>query len=101
MYYIYILLSTSSDLYYVGYTNDYARRFKEHNEQDTFNTFTSKHRPWVLKAIFECGHLEKEAIKIERFIKKQKSRVFLEKLILAENFSGPLAQLVRVPKLRD
>jgi putative endonuclease len=101
MYYIYILYSPTSDLYYVGYTNDYVRRLNEHNHQDYFDTFTSKHRPWSLSAVFECGDSEKEAIKIERFIKKQKSRRFIEKMLKTEKFEGMLAQLVRVPHVRD
>ena len=102
MYFIYILYSLTSDVYYVGYTNDYVRRFKEHNEQDSFNTYTSKHRPWVLKAAFECSTIEKEAMRIEKFIKKQKSRKLLE-LLCRITFipSGVLVQLVRVPDIRD
>jgi putative endonuclease len=101
MYYIYIIHSPSSDIHYVGYSNDYQRRLNEQNEQDYFNTFTSKHRPWLLKAAFQCGDSEKEAIRIERFIKKQKSKFFIERMIKAEKFEGDLAQLVRVPQLRD
>jgi putative endonuclease len=78
MYYTYIIYSPSSDIHYVGYSNDYQRRLNEHNEQDYFNTFTSKHRPWLLKAAFQCGDSEKEAIRIERFIKKQKSKLFIQ-----------------------
>jgi len=40
-------------------------------------------------------------MKIERFIKRQKSRRLLEKLISGEIPDGKLAQLVRVPQLRD
>ena len=101
MYYIYILYSETSDLYYVGYSNNTKRRLEEHNTTP-FNTFTSKHRPWILKAVFECGDLESNAIRIERFIKKQKSRKLLEQLCDC-NFipSGLLAQLIRVPDIRD
>jgi putative endonuclease len=101
MYYIYILYSFSSNLYYIGYTNDYVRRLNEHNTSDK-TTFTSKHRPWIFGAVFYCGDVESKAIKIESFLKKQKSRVFIEKLV-DEKFipTGILAQLVRVPKLRD
>ena len=101
MYYIYILYSATSDLNYVGYTNDYHRRLKEHNEQDYFNTFTSKHRPWILKAVFEVSKEEGEAMKMEKFIKKQKSRKLIEVMIESEKLSGVLAQLVRVPDVRD
>jgi putative endonuclease len=100
MYYIYILYSESSDLYYVGYTSNYERRIFEHNTSER-DTYTSKHRPWTLKAVFECGAEEGEAMKLEKFIKKQKSRKFIEMLVGDKNLSGRLAQLVRVPKLRD
>jgi putative endonuclease len=71
MFYIYILYSPSSDKYYVGYSNDYERRLIEHNSSPK-NTFTSKHRPWHLKAVFACGNIEASAMQIEKFIKKQK-----------------------------
>ncbi|GAL70189.1 hypothetical protein JCM19302_2764 [Jejuia pallidilutea] len=66
-----------------------------------FNTYTSKYRPWVLKAVFEAGITRGDAEKIERFVKKQKSRALLLKLI-DEKFvpNGKLAQLVRVPQVR-
>ncbi len=59
MYYIYIIYSDSANLYYVGYTNDPKRRLIEHNT-NPHNTFTSKHRPWVMKALFECGMSESQ-----------------------------------------
>jgi len=71
MYYIYILYSERSDKYYIGYTSDYQRRLTEHNTTER-STYTSKHRPWRLEAVFECGESESEAMKLEAFIKKQK-----------------------------
>jgi len=101
MYYIYILYSEVADLYYVGYTNDPKRRLDEHNSSP-HNTFTSKHRPWKLMAYFICSKDEGEAMKIERFIKKQKSRKLLALLCVPDFIpTGALAQLVRVPHLRD
>jgi putative endonuclease len=99
MYYIYILYSESSDRYYVGYTSDYKRRITEHNSSER-DTYTSKHRPWILKALFECGQDEGTAKKMEVFIKKQKSRKLLEMMATGKNLSGELAQLVRVPYTR-
>src|SRR5262245_12954489 len=101
MFYIYILYSESSDKFYVGHSNDPLTRPTQRNS-NLFNTYTSKHRPWVLKANFECGLDEKEAIRIEHFIKQQKSRELVIKLI-DPNFvpTGFLAQLVRVPHVRD
>ena len=100
MFYLYILYSASSDKYYVGYTNNPERRLHEHNNGE-FTTYTSKHRPWVLMAVYECGEVEAGAIKIERFIKKQKRRSLIEKLIEGIELRGILAQLVRVPQVRD
>ncbi|MES3016384.1 MAG: GIY-YIG nuclease family protein [Bacteroidota bacterium] len=99
-YYIYILYSQSSDIYYAGYTSDPERRLLEHNTS-LRTTFTSKHRPWIIKVVYSCGEDETTAIKIERFTKKQKSRVLLEKLIAGTELKELLAQLVRVPHVRD
>ena len=99
-FYIYILYSPGSDIYYVGYTSDFTVRFNQHNYSQEL-TFTSKHRPWILKAVFSCGIVEAEAMKIEKFIKKQKSRKLIEKLISGDEFFGILTQLVRVPHVRD
>ena len=99
-YYIYILYSESSNIYYVGYSDDFKRRFEQHNHADKV-TFTSKHRPWILKAVYACGNKQAEAMKIEKFIKDQKSRKLIEKLIAGGEFTGILAQLVRVSDTRD
>ena len=100
MFYLYILYAASSDKYYVGYSNDYQRRLVEHNHSDS-NTFTSRYRPWTIKAVFSCGAIVADAIRIERFIKKQKSRKLIETIIEGKQLTGILAQLVRVPHVRD
>ena len=101
MYYIYIIYSPLSDKYYVGYTDDVYRRLAEHNSKP-FNTFTSRHRPWLLKTAFECGNDISTAMRLEKFIKKQKSRELIQKLIDPDFIpSGMLAQLVSVPDVRD
>ncbi|HVX25655.1 MAG TPA: GIY-YIG nuclease family protein [Parafilimonas sp.] len=101
MFYIYILYSSSSDKFYVGYSNDPWRRLIEHNSKP-FNTFTSKYRPWDLKSVFACSENEGETMRIEKFIKKQKSKKLIQKLT-EESYVpiGELALLVRVPHLRD
>src|SRR5690606_32537090 len=102
MYYIYIIHSAKSDKYYVGYTTNIELRLHSHNYQETFNTYTKKHRPWILRALFCCGESESIAVKLEKFIKKQKSRKLIE--LLCDPFFIPtdyLAPLVRVPQVRD
>jgi len=100
MYYIYFIYSEKSDIFYVGHSDNYLKRFNQHNTSDR-NTFTRKHRPWVLKAVFECGNDRNIAVKIERFIKKQKSRKLIERIISGEELYGILGRLVRVPHMRD
>lgn len=81
MYFIYILYSERSDLYYIGYTGNWERRFEEHNNSKS-STFTCKHRPWIPKAVYFCGNDEASAIRIERFIKKSLTYGLIEHLIL-------------------
>ena len=101
MYYLYIIYSPGADLFYVGVSQDPQRRLIEHNS-NPHTTFTSRHRPWVLKAIFQAGPTLGDAMKLERFIKKQKNRKIIESLC-DESFvpTGILAQMVRVPHVRD
>jgi putative endonuclease len=81
MYYIYIIYSLKSDKYYIGLTSDVHRRLSEHNDPSRVNKYTSKHLPWELRLYFEVSGIRGEAQMVERFIKNQKSRIFLEKLI--------------------
>ena len=59
--------------HYVGCTTDPARRLRQHNgELVGGSRYTSKHRPWVMKAIFGpyCG--QTEALKAEYTLKHSK-----------------------------
>ena len=88
-------------MYYSGSSIDPWKRLEEHNTSK-FNTFTSKYRPWSLKAVFEAGQSRAEAEEIEKFVKRQKSRMLLIKMIdLTFIPSGKLARLVRVPPVRN
>ena len=100
MYSLYILYSVPSDKYYVGYTDDTERRLHEHNTSER-NTYTSKHRPWILKKQIALGNERDFAMKIEKAIKKTKSRIVIEKIILEIDSVEELAQLVRVLMHRD
>ena len=100
-FFVYILYSASRDSYYIGHSEDPHRRLFQHNT-GKFHKSTSSGRPWIVKAIFQISGDRGEAMKIESFIKKQKSKILIEKL-LDPRFvpSGSLAQLVRVPHVRD
>ena len=100
-FFIYILFSQSTDRYYVGHSEDPNRRLSEHNFGN-YQKSTSPGRPWELKAIFEIQGGRGVALKVEGFIKKQKSRKLIERLLNSDFIpNGYLAQLVRVPHVQD
>ena len=90
MHFLYILYSEGSDLYYVGQSGDVSLRLEFHNGLNP-NSFTSKHRPWTLKISIEVGS-KRLAIKMERYVRRRKSRQYIERLIADEKV---VAELIR------
>ena len=76
--YLYILYSEKLNKFYVGSTTDIERRITEHNRGK--EKFTKTGVPWELKYKEVFAELI-DARRRELFIKKQKSRRFIEKLI--------------------
>jgi putative endonuclease len=100
-FYIYILYSPRFDKFYIGHSEDPWRRIEEHNS-GKLHKYTSDYRPWVLSSVFKIEGTRGDAGKVEKFIKKQKSRNLILKLIDPVFITeGSLAQLVRVPHVRD
>jgi putative endonuclease len=100
-YYLYILQSLALEKFYVGFSTDPWRRLEEHNSKEQ-KTFTSKFRPWKLVAVFRCPGDQSNIMQMEKFIKRQKSKIFIKGLIESQSpTSGILQKLVRVPHLRD
>ena len=81
MYFVYILYSQKCDRYYTGYTSNVSARLERHN--NGIVKATKNCRPYVLKKQ-KSFLIETEARKEEYRIKKQKSRVYIEKLICSE-----------------
>jgi len=79
MYYVYILHSKKLCKYYVGYTENPLLRLAYHNS-DSNRIWTKRGQPWELiqKFPFET---KIEALKSEKFIKNQKSSIFIEKIV--------------------
>jgi putative endonuclease len=101
MFYIYIIYSNTAEKFYVGHSENPWDRLVQHNENQG-DKYTGKYQNWELKAVFQVSENRGDAILIEKFIKRQKSKKLLLKLIEPEFIpSGDLAQLVRVPYVRD
>ena len=80
MHYLYILFSKSADKFYVGETYDAEARINAHNQHHYSNAFTKIAEDWETVLVFECGS-EVEAVYLETFIKKMKSKIFIQKIM--------------------
>jgi putative endonuclease len=99
MFYIYIIYSNTAERFYVGHSENPWDRLVQHNENEG-DKYTGKYQNWELKAVFQVSENRGDALIIEKFIKRQKSKKLLLKLIEPEFIpSGDLAQLVRVSKI--
>ena len=99
MFYIYIIYSNTAERFYVGHSENPWDRLVQHNENQG-DKYTGKYQNWELKAVFQVSENRGDALIIEKFIKRQKSKKLLLKLIEPEFIpSGDLAQLVRVSKI--
>src|SRR5262245_31578101 len=76
-YFVYIVHSTVNGSFYIGYASDVERRLSQHNAG--LSRYTSRKIPWVL-FYTERFASKTEAIKRERFLKKQRNREFYFRL---------------------
>jgi len=81
VYWLYILHSASIDRYYVGISHDPKQRLHYHNTAKT--GWTKRGRPWRLVFKQKIGTKE-AALRIERFVKAQKSQQFIQRIIQGE-----------------
>ena len=89
------------DRYYIGYSSDPWNRLGQHLNNSS-DKYTGQTKDWKLSAVYKVSEIESEAIRMERFIKKQKSRNLIKQLCNPDFVpAGYLAQLVRVPHVRD
>lgn len=101
MYYIYILFSKTANKYYVGHSENPWKRVLQHNS-NRIEKYTGKVQDWELKAVFEVSPLRGDADKLEKYIKKQKSKQLILKLVDESFVPGDkLGKLVRIPHMRD
>ncbi|WP_298115925.1 GIY-YIG nuclease family protein [Flavobacterium sp.] len=78
--FLYILYSKTSSKYYVGETHNVEERIFKHNQHEYSNSFSKIANDWKLVLFFECEDRTR-ALYLERFIKRMKSKLFIEKVI--------------------
>ena len=80
VFYVYILYSEKLKKHYIGFSSDIEKRLDYHNSTKYNHIWTKRGIPWNL--VFKHAFDNKpEALKAEKFIKKQKSKQFILKLI--------------------
>jgi putative endonuclease len=77
---VYIIYSATLDKYYTGSCKDFGNRLLQHNSGR--NKSTKGGIPWVLKYEEKYGTNQEARIR-ESYIKKMKSRKYLEQLIIS------------------
>lgn len=80
MHFLYIIYSQKLDKFYVGESQNVEQRLFLHNTHSFKKAYTKAANDWKIKLSFECN-CRKDAIIIEKFIKKMKSRNFIVKVI--------------------
>ena len=81
IHYLYIIFSKSSNIYYVGETHNCKERVQKHNNHSYEGAFSKIATDWELVLTFSTNSKE-DALYLEKFIKRMKSRKFIEKIIL-------------------
>lgn len=77
-YSVYILQSEKDESFYIGYSVDPIKRLDKHNAAQ--KGYTAFKKPWKLVYTEEFD-TKTEAIKREKFLKRQKNTAFYQKLI--------------------
>ena len=81
MFWVYIIQSLKDDSFYIGYSGNIKQRLEYHNKG--LSRHTKNKRPWKL-VYSETFKTKTEALKRERFLKKQKNRDFYNRLIQSQ-----------------
>jgi putative endonuclease len=88
-FFVYIIYSEKLDAFYIGQTMDIDQRIREHNQVFFKNSSTSKSDDWKLFFSLKCTS-RKQAILIERHIKRMRSRKYYSDLLKFTEISNKL-----------
>ena len=103
--FLYIIYSESANRFYTGETQNPTQRLLQHNSNYFQSSFTKIATDWELKLIYKCEN-RLDALYLENFIKKMKSKKFIIKLInsppyLRRHFKSTEMSALVLPTLRD
>ena len=81
MHYFYILYSSTLDSYYIGETVNVELRLEQHNSGYYEKSYTKIADDWSLELVLTFKSIS-SARKAELFVKKMKSKEFIKRLII-------------------
>ena len=84
MFYVYILQSKKDDNLYVGYTNDFKKRFIKHNSGKVYSTKLRRPFTWIY---LEICHNKEDATQREKYLKSGRGKRFIKQR-LSNYFQG-------------
>jgi putative endonuclease len=77
--FVYILFSEKIDLFYIGQSSDPFQRLEQHNNPFENQNWTRKGIPWEIYLTIPAQN-QNQAMRIEHYLKKMKSRKYLQML---------------------
>lgn len=80
MHYLYILYSDKISRYYIGESPDIVNRLEQHNAHYFKKAFTKAADDWEIVVSMQLNS-RKDAIYLEKFIKRMKSKTFIQKIV--------------------
>jgi putative endonuclease len=75
-YFVYIIQSTTSGKWYIGYSSELKTRIQNHNAG--FNASTKNRGPWVLIFVREFTS-KMDALELERYLKQTRNKEYIRK----------------------
>ncbi len=81
---VYILYSRTADRFYVGETANIEVRLEQHRTHRYRGSYTSIAKDWELCVSLDCRD-RTHALAVEWYIKRQKRRGFIERLVHEED----------------
>ena len=96
MFYVYIIWSSKSKIFYVGYTEDLRKRMSGHNQG--LSKATAPHKPWKL-VYYSVFNNQKRAKDFELYLKSGSGKAFLYKHLVDGALKKDLEGEKGIPKL--
>jgi putative endonuclease len=93
MHFVYIIYSPANNRYYIGESFNPSERVMQHNTGLYENSSTAFAKDWQLELVLTMKN-KSDALKVERYIKSMKSKLFNRKLIQDPLFLNQFKQIV-------